>query len=884
MSAWDRCSNAQRFAASTVLGANPVEASRSTPNSEHPKPSMPDLPIHRVRQRILAELDSSNRLVLTAPTGTGKSTQIPQFLLDSGRIQGQILVLQPRRLAARFLAARVAQERGTELGNEIGFQTRFESCLSAGTRVRFMTEGILPRLFLSDPTLKEVGAIILDEFHERPLSSDIGLGLVKRLQEIGRADLKLVVMSATLQTEPLQAYLQGSAVVNVEARNHPVQVSYLPPRPEVPVWEQAAKALVSLLREQPGGDVLIFMPGAFEIRRTIETCKRLSTAERLDLLPLYGELPREQQDRIMAPADGRKVIVATNIAETSLTIPGIRHVIDSGLVRLSRFDPARGFNTLNLETISRHSAEQRTGRAGREAPGTAIRLWPLAEQMRRPAATDAEIHRTDLAEIVLPLKALGFDDPADFPWFEAPEATAISQAMVLLTDLGALDHHTGRLTDLGRQMANFPAHPRLARLMIEAHHLRCLNEVTLIAAILSERPVILNHKEGLRPLAAQFPNTLETNRALHSDFFLLANALHEVNHRGFSPPFCEQLGISPSAARQVWRTYAYFLDVCRKNRLAVPRVPADPEAVLRCLLVAFPDHLAKRRDAGTLVCRLRGDKHAELSRGSSVRDADLLVVGERREIGGGGRPATTTLSMASQVRLEWLEELFPEEWEFEDEHVWNDVKREVERHSSQRCLGVLLERSVSREVEPDRAAEILAAEVTRKGLAMKGWDEKVDAWVQRVRWLAEVFPERGLIVYDDTDRLLIMQEICAGERRYAAIKNKDCMPFVQNALSWDDQQFVKQMAPERITLPNGKPMRIRYRPGHPPQGRARIQELYGLDKTPCVANGKIPLLLEILAPNMRAIQITDSLERFWNDLYPTVKKELSRRYPKHEWR
>jgi ATP-dependent helicase HrpB len=853
-----------------------------------------NLPIHKVRDQFAQALQEGNRLVLTAPTGTGKSTQVPQFLLDLPEVSGQILVLQPRRLAARFLAARVAEERDSELGGEIGFQTRFETQVSARTRVCFITEGILPRLFLSDPRLESIGAIVFDEFHERPLAGDIGLGLVKQLQESARPDLKVIVMSATLGTEQLADYLGDCRVLEVETRNYPVEIGYQAPKRDTSVWDQAAKSLAQILESDSEGDVLIFMPGAFEIRKTIEACQRLRTSQKLLILPLHGSLPPEEQHRIMDRGDSRKIIVSTNIAETSLTIPGIRHVIDSGLVRLDRFDPSRGVGTLNLETISRHSAEQRSGRAGREAPGTCVRLWSLQEQSQRPAATDPEIQRTDLSEVVLHLSALGIHDIRQFPWLEPPAETAVSQAEILLRDLGALTAPENRLSAQGRQMANFPAHPRLSKLMLAAHEGDCLSEVTLIAAILSERSVLQNQKEGIRQLAAHFANSRglpdsSPNQSAHStepvsDLFVMINALEAVRHQGFNFGYCDRLGINANAARQVWRTQAYFITICRKNRLRVNRHEAPPESVLLCLLAAFPDHLAHRRDAGTLVCNLRDGRHGELAKGSTVRQASLLLACDVRETGGRGRPSATTLSLASEVRREWLEDLYPDGWDFIDQHVWNDAQREVERHTAEFCLGVQVSRTVSREVVPDEAAAILAAEVVRKGLAMKGWDKEVNSWIQRVRWTADICPERGLITYDDDDRLLIMEEICAGERRYTNIKNKPCLPYVLNVMSWNDQEFVRKMAPERIRLPNNKSMRLSYRVGHPPQGRARIQELYDLEETPKVADGRIPVLLEILAPNMRAVQITDDLAGFWKNLYPSVSKELSRRYPRHEWR
>ncbi|MFA5206729.1 MAG: helicase-related protein, partial [Lentisphaeria bacterium] len=447
------------------------------------------LPIHEIRNDLLAAAAQPGaQLLLAAPTGSGKSTQVPQYLADAGVIPGQILILQPRRLAARMLANRVATERGQAVGGEVGYQTRFDSRISEATRIRFITEGILPRLLLADPTLGGIGAVLFDEFHERSLTVDLGLALARRVQETHRPDLRLLVMSATLDTAALAAYLPRACGLRAEGRLHPVEIRYAGGTARTPVWDRAAEALAGLLMAGAGGDVLIFMPGAHEIRRTLDACRhRLGGADTL-LLPLYGDLPPDQQDLVMRPAAGRrKVIVATNIAETSLTIPGVRHVIDSGLARIGRHDAGRGFNTLFVEAVSRAGADQRAGRAGREGPGICVRLWSQLEQNHRPAHDVPEVRRIDLAEAVLLLRTLGVADTRAFPWFEAPPAAALEAAERGLRDLGALDPVTGALTEQGARLAKLPAHPRLARLLDEAARRGCLREAALVAALLSER-------------------------------------------------------------------------------------------------------------------------------------------------------------------------------------------------------------------------------------------------------------------------------------------------------------------------------------------------------------------------------------------------------------
>lgn len=846
----------------------------ATASGAGPAVVAPRLPILSIRHDLVTALSAGGVVLLAAPTGSGKSTQAPQFLLDAGVVSGQILVLQPRRLAARMLAARVAAERGQAVGGEVGYQTRFDSRVSETTRIRFITEGILPRLLMADPALTGIGAVVFDEFHERSLTVDMGLALVRQVQQTRRPDLRVLVMSATLDTAALRAYLPEARELRTEGRLYPVEIRYEGGTARLPVWERAAEALAGLLRSGADGDVLMFMPGAYEIRRTLDACRaRLPGMGGPLLLPLYGDLPPEQQDLVMRPADRRKVIVATNIAETSLTIPGVRHVIDSGLARVGRHDAGRGFNTLFVESISRAGADQRAGRAGREGPGKCIRLWSQLEQNHRPAHETAEVGRVDLAEAVLLLHILGFHETRAFPWFETPPEVAVDAAERELRDLGVLDAATGRLTDLGRRLAQLPAHPRLARLLDEASRRGCLREATLVAALLSERaPAAPPHGEG----APSFRRGGTDEPA--SDF---TPHLIAASHYGLAAG--EGAGAGPAARQPLARTQAHFLKICRHLHWPVNFEPASLVELAKCLLTAYPDRLARRRDHGTLTCGLRDGRRGELVRDSLVRDAPLLVAAEIRETGGGGQGPRVLLGMATEVREEWLRELYPNAWREESELVWNEQERVVERRRRRSVLGVVLDESQAPAAGEPAAGALLAAKIRERGLPFPGRDEAVEAWLDRVRWVAEHFPERGLILYDDTDLAVALEELCAGEWRYERLKNRPLLPLLREMLSWDDRQFIERMAPEQLPLPSGRRMRLRYRPGHPARGNARIQDLFGLDESPRVAGNRERVLLEILAPNQRPVQITEDLAGFWRDHYPAIKKTLSRRYPRHQW-
>src|SRR4051812_28929167 len=451
-----------------------------------------DLPIYELEQSIVAELKAHSRLILQAPTGSGKSTQVPQILFDHDLLgDGQVVILQPRRLAARLLAARVATERKSRLGDEVGYQIRFENVTSAATRIRFVTEGILLRQLIQDPQLRGISAILFDEFHERHLYGDITLARALCLQESARRDLKLAVMSATLDAGALEKYLAPCPLLTSAGRTFPVEIEYLP-KPVggdgYPIWDLAADEL-ERLAPNTVGDVLIFMPGKYEIGRTISAIRASRVSDRFVVLPLHGELPPAEQDAALTRYEKRRAIVATNVAETSLTIDGVRVVIDAGLARIARFDPRRGINTLLVEKISRASADQRAGRAGRTAPGHSLRLWTEREHIDRPAQELPEVKRLDLAEVVLTLKASGVEDVAKFRWLEPPDPRSLERALVLLADLGALGED-GAITALGRRMLAFPAHPRYARMLLAAHEYGCVPAIALVAALTQGRPLM----------------------------------------------------------------------------------------------------------------------------------------------------------------------------------------------------------------------------------------------------------------------------------------------------------------------------------------------------------------------------------------------------------
>ncbi|HUI05760.1 MAG TPA: ATP-dependent helicase HrpB [Verrucomicrobiae bacterium] len=870
-----------------------------------------DLPILEIRDRLLMSLREHRRLILTAPTGSGKSTQVPQMLLDGGLLgDGQVVILQPRRLPARLLAAWVANDHGGKLGEEVGYQIRFDDATSPATRIRYVTEGVLLRQMLSDPTLPGVSAIIFDEFHERHLYGDITLARALQVQETVRPDLFILAMSATLDVGPLQKFLEPCTVLSSVGRTFPVEVEYLAkPVGDWPVWEAAVHELEQLVKRH-AGDALVFMPGAYEIGRTVQAA-RDALGNKFIVLPLHGDLPTNDQDAAVARYDRRKVVVSTNVAETSLTIDGVRIVIDSGLARIPRYDPYRGINTLLVEKISRASADQRAGRAGRTAPGVCLRLWTGREHEQRPAQELPEVKRLDLAEVVLTLKASGVDDVHSFRWLEPPNKQSLERAENLLTDLGALSRPSpespstsaAAITDLGRRMLAFPLHPRYARMLLAAQEYGCVRPVALIAALTQGRDLLVR-RQG-REVADARDELLGGG---DSDFFVLMRAWRFADRNGYNLERCRHLGIHAQAARQVGPLFEQFLGIANREGLDVSEKRAGSDAIQRCILLGFSDHVARRLDAGTLRCELVHGRRGLLARESVVSRAGgtpLLVAAEVREVQSGtgkDKEVNVLLSLATAVKEDWLRELFPGDFRETHEVIYDTARRRVfaERRKSFRDLVLQADRSelevgqASRLSTPqgwsagtpdplNQAARILADEVLAGRCPLKNWDDAVEQWIVRVNRLREWMPQLDLPAIAEDDRRTLIQQICHGALGYKEIKDRPVWPILRAWLTSQQQAWVDEYTPERIELRSGRRAKVTYSADGPPTIAARIQDLYGTNAL-AIAAGRIPVRIQVLAPNHRPVQVTDNLATFWRETYPKLKQELQRKYPKHEWR
>ena len=839
------------------------------------------LPIDALQDGLVAACGRVRRLVLRAPTGSGKSTRIPQMLLDLNLVQGQIVVLQPRRIAARLLAARIAQERGVRLGGEVGYQIRFERVESAQTRIKFVTEALLLRQMASDPELKGVGAVVFDEFHERNLHSDVALALARRLQETHRPDLLIMAMSATLDTEGVAKWLGSAETLAADGRAYPVQVEYthLPRNSTRPIWDAAAEQVRRVLSEEAEGDILVFMPGSYEIMRTIGVVRNLPESGGVDILPLYGELPPEEQDRAVKPSPGRKVIVATNVAETSLTIPGVRAVVDAGLARIARFDPHRGIDTLLVEPVSQASAEQRAGRAGRTGPGRCIRLWSQTDHEARPLREVPEIKRVDLSETILLLLSSGWGEAATFPWHEKPDDKALQRALTVLADLGAVDAQ-GKLTNLGRRMSVFPAHPRYARMLLAAGDLDCVYEVCRIAGLAQGRDILFRKVDDRTENAR---DSVEQEDG--SDFFPRLALLRRAAEMKFDADACDRFGVHGQAARQADQAARQFLHLAEGQGLPVSDRIADPAAVRRCLLLGFSDRLAVRLDAGTLRCALVHGRTGELRRESSIRNAKLLVAAEVDEIQARGG-VTTYLSLATAVEESWLQELFPAEFSTVNQVRYDGSQRRVVTRVERRFRDLVLEAKERDDAPSDAASRLLAEEVAAGRLELEKWDAPVDGWIRRVNFLSKHCPELGIPTFDEAARRMVIEEVCAGAVAYRDIRDRPVFGVVRGWLTHEQSMALESYCPEKIILPRKKhPARIEYTEDGQAEVEATVQELYDFPGSKLrVCLGKVPMVVCIQSPARRTQQRTTDLDAFWKGSYEGVKKELRGRYPKHEWR
>lgn len=876
---------------------------------------MQPLPIDEVLPRAVETLRRARSLVVEAPPGAGKTTRLPSALLDAGVAGGgDVLVLEPRRLAARMAARRVAEERGESVGETIGYQVRFEEVAGRATRLRFLTEGVLTRRLLADPTLKGVGCVVLDEFHERHLQADLALALLRRLQRTSRPDLKIVAMSATLDAAPVARYLDDCAVLRSEGRRFDVAVEHLARHDERPLEVQVEAAVRRLVSEGLDGHVLVFLPGAASIRRAQESCARVAAEAGLLVLPLHGELPAAEQDAAVRPSPTRKLILSTNVAETSVTVEGVAVVVDSGLARVASHSPWSGLPVLKVSRVSRASAAQRAGRAGRTREGRCLRLYTSQDFGARPEHETPEVRRLDLAEPVLELRAAGVEDVGAFEWFEPPSPESLEAAETLLRRLGATDA-AGRVTEVGRSMLRLPLHPRLARIVVEAESRGVARAACAVAALISERDIRASrlHVGGASHAEARGRDEgrgragRDAVRHGSSDLLELLDLFSEAEARGFTEAGLRRLDLDPNAVRAVERVSRQLRRIQRRGAATKveSRAEATPHALaeedetklLISILAGYPDRVARRRDgsdvrAGSSVeLLLSGGGTAELAPSSVVRGAEFLVAVDAEERGDAqrthARAAKTVVRLASAVEPDWLLDLFADALAERVEARWNARDERVE----------VVRRLVYDQLVVDewRAPRAEGPEVTR-ALAEAALDagpqafadvEEIERLLARVEFVARAFPEAGLPALGEEDVRAALAELCEGQRSFAGLREAaragGLTERLRRRLAPEQTRLLAQMAPERVTLAKGRQARVVYERGRTPSVASRLQDFFGMREGPRVAGGRVSLVLQLLAPNQRPVQVTTDLAGFWERHYPALRRELGRRYPRHAW-
>ncbi len=809
--------------------------------------AMTRLPIHPYAETIRQQLATHRRLILSAPPGTGKSTQVPQFLLPDA---STAVVLQPRRIAARSLAARVAAERGEALGETVGYQVRFERSSSAATRLLFATYGVFWQRIQQEPALPGVSLVILDEFHERTLEADACLAWLKRLQETSRPDLQLVVMSATLESERLAEYLDQPPVVEVDARAYEVAIAYQPPQPHEPLSSQAVRGFRHLLSEGLDGSVLIFMPGIGEIRRTVDALEPLCRERGFKVLELSGsQSPEAQQQALSLPASQPCVIVATNVAETSLTIPGVAAVIDSGLARHAAYDPHRDLDTLHLGLISRQNATQRAGRAGRLGPGRCLRLWPKTHESAMPEALSPEMARLDLSRLALAAAAL----PEPLTWLDPPPGDRWERAQTRLHELYALDE-AGRLTALGRKLLRFPLPPTLARVLMEARDQGC---ATLAAAMIA-----LLEVADRRSVADE------------GDLYRLGVALAR-------DPRARSWG------REVGETFRQIRELARPDEAdragaeaaLEPDSPADRErrkTVTMAWLSAFASRLAARQDK---AYQLADGRKGMVTAGG--QPGDVILALELHEVGGAGQSRQVSIPLYLPCQPDWM----GAEGEPEVVCLWDAARRRVVQERQWKLGGLVLRREPLPPADWDRAqAEAMLVSKLMDGEAtLEARSEDIEQLIRRIRLAAKTWPEAGIPALDAEDWEILYHELAAGKASASEIGEQELHNVLREYVGWEAMWRIDREAPRSMPLPSGRKGRITYFEDAPPELSARLGDMLGMQGTLTLYEGRVPVLFDILAPNYRTVQKTFDLTGFWQNTYPEVKKELKRRYPKHPW-
>lgn len=826
--------------------------------------SLIQLPIDGFIPAIQESLRQQQNLVITAAPGAGKTTRLPPALLNS--VTKKVLVLEPRRMAAIAAAHRIAEEQGWQVGEHIGYQVRFANKTTKNTRLIFMTEALLARQMIEDPELRDVDLVILDEFHERSMHVDLALGLLRELQELGR-DIKIVVMSATLEAEKIAAYLGNCPIVSVPGKLFELDIRYQKSNQLLQTNPLFYESLINTIKEaqnQTDKDILVFLPGVGEIDRAVNALQDWSQTKNIELVPLHGSLNIEDQRRALKKATRQRVILSTNIAESSVTLDGVNTVIDSGLAKNMKQDHRTGFSRLELGRISLSSAIQRSGRAARQFPGICYRLWNKMDELSFSKSEMAEIQRVDLTESLLFLSAQGVTDFDSFSWFEKPPQVALQNALRFLKISGTLDENN-KITDLGRKVLHFPLPVRLAKLMLVGIELGTPELAAALAALLQERDIL--RREGVQSFIGD---------NLENDLAARFEVLKQFRKDKRVPRESSQYALQTvdQAARQI-------ADLARHlNKSTSPPSTKEvlPDLVLikKIVLQAYADRLCRRRgktDRALMV----GGRGVKLQAESLVKQSEFFVALNGVE---GSSDAETVVSLACGFEKEFILDTFKNEITKTRDVTFIEEKGQFFAREYRSLYGLALDEPALSPASNEDIVERLPQILTDKFDLVLKQNEKLAHWWQRLDFLER---HENQNLHRESLILEALSQACLGENRLQTVMEKDLVFFFENVFPAEVVQKLRKEIPEKIEVPSGSKISVIYPPDKNPFLEVRIQEVFGLTTTPHVYFGKIPVTLHLLGPNFRPVQVTSNLESFWKNGYPEVRKELRIKYPKHQW-
>ena len=825
------------------------------------------LPVSAHFQEIKEKWSQTGSFAIKAPTGSGKSLGIPLLLLNERLVKGRILIVQPRRVAARNLAKVASNFNRTDLGHEIGYKVRFDSRVSQKTKIIYLTDGMLFRLLQNPESLVDVELLIFDEFHERTLFMDASLALAKFYTENKKISAKILITSATLDLEKASRYLGAPNGLELLTKVFPIDIIYQALKQDENLPSQICGHLRGILRRHEG-DILIFMDGVAEIRRTVREIQNRLGGNQLAVFPLYGEMSHDSQDLAFAPSEKRKIIVSTNLAETSLTIEGIKIVIDTGLAKKHRFDPYRKVNVLLSEPISRSSAQQRAGRAGRLSPGICLRMWSQNEHTRRKEFDEPEIHRLDLSEIYLNLKAIDVN-PNDLDWYESPPEKQLIEAEKFLVSIDAIDS-SKQVLPLGNELAKLPLHPRIGFALLVAKETQCLSEFALVSAALDYKsPIDYEKREDF--LQRDYPR---------SDLCALITAYNSARTVHFAPSECKKIGVHGLRFREISES-ARMLCNSLGEKFIEPK--EEFKDLAKILLKIYPDKLAYLENKGTNVYRDFSGLSLQLAKGSTVRGAEWVLPLKVLEKKNKGRIILemdeVTAVQENEIRACMGEKIETQEDVYLDIPTHQVFVRRIEKVGE-----VVLRKKESSEVSEKQRVRAYAEAILQGSLKLKNWNVQVTDFLSRINFLASLYSEFEIQPFDEDAERLVVQKICSSSKKWKEIKNTDIIEFIRSFYGQEKVKLLEQAVPAKFHLNNqDKPVSLRYEKNKV-YLQAPIQRFYDTKEHPTIVFGQCVVMLELLAPNGRVVQCTDDIIGFWERSYPAIKKELAGRYPKHDWK